>query len=179
MSLLVSDFYRDLLPELAGERLGVDPETDDIRNSCTSALVQAEVDVSGSIHPLPFLIVKAETGQTKKTREVTEASVLHAALCESVRAHKHRPVFLWYPPIVMLKDFRVTKPAAPTSGRDSNSILTEVLGVPERPQAEADQLVQISSLIDDEKYSDAQKAINTLAKKLTENDGGATATCSK
>ena len=39
--------------------------------------------------------------------------------------------------VVVLEDFAVAAPAAGTEGRDSNFILWEVLGVPERPQVRA------------------------------------------
>jgi predicted ATP-binding protein involved in virulence len=73
--------------------------------------------------------------------------------------------------VVMLREFKVQQLSAPVSGRDTNSILTEVLGVSERPETESEELRQISRLIDQEKYADAQQHLELLAKKLTENDG--------
>jgi len=40
--------------------------------------------------------------------------------------------------VVMLREFKVEQLSAPVSGRDTNSILTEVLGVSERPETESE-----------------------------------------
>jgi predicted ATP-binding protein involved in virulence len=73
--------------------------------------------------------------------------------------------------IVALRDFKVEGPSAPTFGRDSNAILTEVLGVSERPATQALQLEQISRLIDEDHYDDAKRELDHLAKQVTERDG--------
>ncbi len=72
--------------------------------------------------------------------------------------------------VVVLEDFAVTSPAANTEGRDSNSILSEVLGVPERPQATLDELQNISRLIDSESLEEASIDVARLAQTLGERD---------
>lgn len=72
--------------------------------------------------------------------------------------------------VVLVKDFQFVHPAAPTAGRDTNAILAEVMGVPERPEPQRDALREVSSLIDEGRYAEAQSRLDALAKALTERD---------
>jgi hypothetical protein len=72
--------------------------------------------------------------------------------------------------VVLLDRFqRATLPAG-TLGRDSNSILAEVMGVPERPEASANRLHEISRMIDAGELPQARQALDELAKQLGEHD---------
>jgi predicted ATP-binding protein involved in virulence len=72
--------------------------------------------------------------------------------------------------VVLLDDFQFFRPAAPTAGRDSNSILWEVLGVDARPHAVVEEIEAISSLLDDAKNDEAKVRLDHLAASLTERD---------
>ena len=52
-----------------------------------------------------------------------------------------------------------------TEGRDTNALIREVFGVPERPQPQLDELCAIRTLIDD-----ARARLDTLAASLSEID---------
>jgi predicted ATP-binding protein involved in virulence len=72
--------------------------------------------------------------------------------------------------VILLDRFKRAELPAGTLGRDSNAILTEVMGVPERPQATADRIHEIAELIDREELPAAREALDTLAKQLGEQD---------
>ncbi|WP_224247774.1 AAA family ATPase [Hyalangium gracile] len=72
--------------------------------------------------------------------------------------------------VVLLDRFqRVSLPAG-TLGRDSNSILSEVMGIPERPEASASRIHDISGMIDSGELPRAREALDELAKQLGEQD---------
>jgi predicted ATP-binding protein involved in virulence len=72
--------------------------------------------------------------------------------------------------VFLVKDFQFVRPGAPTEGRDSNSILEETMGTPERPPEIKAELANIASLIDEEKYGQARDSLDKLAQRLTEQD---------
>ncbi len=72
--------------------------------------------------------------------------------------------------VVLVKDFQFFRPAAPTEGRDTNSILWEVLEVPARPEHTVTELDAISDLLDEGKSTEARERLDQLAKALTERD---------
>ncbi len=72
--------------------------------------------------------------------------------------------------VVLVKDFQFFRPAAPTEGRDSNSILWEVLDVPAHPAHTVNELDAINALLDVGKSEEARKRIDHLAEVLTERD---------
>lgn len=72
--------------------------------------------------------------------------------------------------VMLLEDFQPFSPPAPTEGRDTNSILWEVLGVTARPQETVAELDAIGTMLDDGKYSDARERLDLLAQRLTERD---------
>lgn len=72
--------------------------------------------------------------------------------------------------VYVIKNFQFYRPGAPTEGRDSNSILEEVMGTPERPQDVKEELEKIAALIDNERYADAHKHLDVIAERLTESD---------
>jgi predicted ATP-binding protein involved in virulence len=57
-----------------------------------------------------------------------------------------------------------------TRGRDTNAILREVFGVPERPADEQREVLAIAALIDEERLEDARARLLELAARLTERD---------
>jgi predicted ATP-binding protein involved in virulence len=72
--------------------------------------------------------------------------------------------------VTVVEDFQFYRPAAPTAGRDSNAILSEVLGVPAHPHDVVKEVSAIGDLIDDSKDSEAKERLDRLAEKLTERD---------
>jgi predicted ATP-binding protein involved in virulence len=64
----------------------------------------------------------------------------------------------------------VSEPRAPTAGRDSNAILEEVMGTPERPDKQRDELHRIAVLIDRDQLVAARRAVDRLSDTLTEKD---------
>lgn len=72
--------------------------------------------------------------------------------------------------VICIENFLFVRPGAPTEGRDSNSILEEAMGAPERPENIKQSLAEIGRLIDEEHYPDAKKQLDALAQKISEND---------
>lgn len=72
--------------------------------------------------------------------------------------------------VIVVKDFQCYRPAAPTEGRDSNAILSEVFDVPARPAATVAELDAISDLLDARRYDEAHDRLDRLAAKITERD---------
>jgi predicted ATP-binding protein involved in virulence len=72
--------------------------------------------------------------------------------------------------VILLDRFQRAQPPTGTLGRDSNSILTEVMGVPERPEATAERLQEIARMIDREELPEARRALDELARQLGEHD---------
>ena len=68
--------------------------------------------------------------------------------------------------ILLLDDFHVVHPGVPTDGRDSNAILREVLGVPERPDSVLEEVRRISAMLDESNVADARGPIATLEQQL-------------
>lgn len=71
--------------------------------------------------------------------------------------------------ILLDRGQRVALPAG-TLGRDSNSILAEIMGIPERPQDWANRIHAIAKLIDAGELHQARQALDELAKQLGEHD---------
>ncbi|HEX5750856.1 MAG TPA: AAA family ATPase [Archangium sp.] len=72
--------------------------------------------------------------------------------------------------VILLDRFQRAEPSTGTLGRDSNSILTEVMGVPERPEATAERIQEIARMIDREELPEARRALDELARQLGEHD---------
>lgn len=72
--------------------------------------------------------------------------------------------------VTVVEDFQFYGPDAPTHGRDTNSILTEVLGAPERPTEFRDKLDAISNLIDEDRFAEAHEGLDEVAEIVTERD---------
>jgi predicted ATP-binding protein involved in virulence len=72
--------------------------------------------------------------------------------------------------VILLDRFQRAEPPAGTLGRDSNSILAEVMGVPERPEETARRIHEIARMIDQEELPRARQALDELARQLGEHD---------
>lgn len=72
--------------------------------------------------------------------------------------------------VVLVKDFQFVRPGAPTAGRDSNAILTEAMGTPDRPAAQAAAIESIGALLDEGRHAEARAQLDALALQLTERD---------
>lgn len=72
--------------------------------------------------------------------------------------------------VMILENFRVVEKTPFTYGRDSNSILYELMNVEERPAVVKEDLDKLYRLIDDEKIEEARGEIKRLTEVLGEND---------
>lgn len=72
--------------------------------------------------------------------------------------------------IVVLDGFNATPVTSPTQGRDTNAILREVFGVPERPPEQAQEVLDIVRLIDGDQLDEARTRLAHLAELLSEHD---------
>lgn len=57
-------------------------------------------------------------------------------------------------------------------GKDSNSVLTEIMETSERPDEVADMFAEFDSLMDKGDYNAAENILNELRKILGDNDSG-------
>jgi len=73
--------------------------------------------------------------------------------------------------IVVLDGFDASPVTSPTRGRDTNAILREVFGVPERPPEQAQEVLDIVRLIDGDRLDEARSRLASLAELLSEHDG--------
>jgi len=72
--------------------------------------------------------------------------------------------------VIVLEGAQPFHPAAPTEGRDTNSILAEVFGVSAHPSETIAEINAISDLLDEGKNDEARKRLDALAQRLTERD---------
>jgi len=72
--------------------------------------------------------------------------------------------------VVLLEDFKVVKNTPHTFGRDTNSILYELMGVTQRPDEIQQQIDKVYEWIDDGKKEEAQALLKALSEHLGEND---------
>jgi len=72
--------------------------------------------------------------------------------------------------VFILENFKIVEKTPHTKGRDSNSVLYELLGVEERPKEYKDKLSQLYRLIDDEKFDEAKEILSELTEKFGEHD---------
>ncbi|UQA62733.1 AAA family ATPase [Polyangium aurulentum] len=72
--------------------------------------------------------------------------------------------------VVLLSGFKVVESLPYTEGRDSNAILTELMGVPGRPEDAAAEVDALAHLIDDEDFAAAKRKLRELEKRLGPND---------
>ena len=70
----------------------------------------------------------------------------------------------------LLEDFNVYRGQLPTRGRDSNAILSEVMGVPERPGDIKRRIDSIVQAIDEDRYEAARAELTELAGIVSEHD---------
>lgn len=70
----------------------------------------------------------------------------------------------------VLSSFKLVAPSAATEGRDSNSILAEIMGTGERPEQAKRQIDQISKLIESGHFTDARQKLAALAEKWSESE---------
>jgi hypothetical protein len=73
--------------------------------------------------------------------------------------------------VVVLDGFDALPVASPTRGRDTNAILREVFGTPERPQEQAEEVLRIARLIEGDQLDEARARLALLAELLSEHDG--------
>jgi hypothetical protein len=73
--------------------------------------------------------------------------------------------------IVVIDGFKGRPVTHPTLGRDTNAILREVFGTPERPEAERIEIEAIRALIEDGSFPAARERLDALASRLSEEDG--------
>lgn len=72
--------------------------------------------------------------------------------------------------VVLLDGFAARGLATTTEGRDTNAILRDVFGVPERPQAQRDEVRAIRAMLEEGHIEDARARLEALAAALSEED---------
>jgi predicted ATP-binding protein involved in virulence len=72
--------------------------------------------------------------------------------------------------VILVKDFKFHAPATPTAGRDSNAILSYVMGSTERPEKQLEAIREVSELLDAKKFDVAREKLDALANELSEHD---------
>jgi len=72
--------------------------------------------------------------------------------------------------VFILEDYQLVEVTPHTYGRDSNSILYELMGVKERPNQVQEKINACFALIDEEKIEEAKIKLQELAELLGEND---------
>ena len=85
----------------------------------------------------------------------------------------HSPIVLSQVPkdsVRILEDFEVIKNSSPVEGREANSILDEIMGVPVYPEETQRILDKVDKLVHSREYAQAKDTLNKLAEKLGEHD---------
>ena len=72
--------------------------------------------------------------------------------------------------VILLERFQQAELPAGTLGRDSNAILSEVMGISERPQEWANRIHEVARMVDREELPAARRALDELARQLGEDD---------
>lgn len=72
--------------------------------------------------------------------------------------------------VFILEDFHLVQNRPHTYGRDANSILGEIMGVPERPKDVEDLIRTASRLVDEERLDEARTALKKLAAVVGDED---------
>lgn len=72
--------------------------------------------------------------------------------------------------ILILEDYKIVENTPFTYGRDSNSILYDLMNVEERPKKVKKELDKLYRLIDAEKVEEARMELKKLANALGEDD---------
>jgi predicted ATP-binding protein involved in virulence len=85
----------------------------------------------------------------------------------------HSPLVLSQLPkesVRIVENFKVVESEAFVEGREANSIMAELMGVPVFPELTAQSIEEIERLTESEKYEEARGRLNQLAQKLGRND---------
>ena len=85
----------------------------------------------------------------------------------------HSPIVLSQVPkeaVRLLNNFEVIENQNPVEGREANSILAEVMGIPVFPDETQEALNEIDALIEAECYQEARGRLEELSDKLGEHD---------
>jgi hypothetical protein len=72
--------------------------------------------------------------------------------------------------ILILEDYKIVEKTPFTYGRDSNSILYDLMNVEERPAKVKEEIDKLYHLIDAEKVDEARMELEKLANVLGEDD---------
>jgi predicted ATP-binding protein involved in virulence len=73
--------------------------------------------------------------------------------------------------VVLIEDGRIYTESPHTRGRDTSSILSDLMGVSRHPPEVEDRLHRIAVLIDEEQLDAARRAVDELARDLGDDDG--------
>ncbi|MBI5516303.1 MAG: AAA family ATPase [Deltaproteobacteria bacterium] len=163
-----------------GEELSVEQLSDGERNLLTLAGdIARRLAIANPAHPAPreaeavVLVDEIELHLHPRWQREAVGALRRAFPGVQFVLTTHSPQVLSTVPseaVVLVRDFQVYAPPAPTEGRDSNAILGEVLGVAERPEAMAARLREVVDLIDVERLAEARSRLDALAGELTERD---------
>jgi len=105
-------------------------------------------------------------------REILPALATTFPGCQII-ATTHSPQVLSRVPrdaVLLLSRFQVIKRIPFTEGRDSNAILSELMGVPERPEDAARAVDELARAIDEEDVPRAQRELAKLEERLGPHD---------
>jgi len=72
--------------------------------------------------------------------------------------------------VFVLENFQILEHHPHTYGRDANSILGEVMGLPERPKDIEELIRKASQLVDEERLDEAKQALKELTNTLGDDD---------
>ncbi|MFZ5785067.1 MAG: AAA family ATPase [Acidobacteriota bacterium] len=89
----------------------------------------------------------------------------------------HSPIVLAHVPrecVRLLEDFKVYTPPAHTKGRDANSLLVELFGMPVWPEESRKQIEKVANLIDEENLDEARAELARLSEMIGEQDAEVT-----
>lgn len=85
----------------------------------------------------------------------------------------HSPLVLSQLPkesVRIVENFKILKSEAYVEGREANSIMAELMGVPVFPDSTAESIAEIEQLAEAEEYEKARAKLDRLAEKLGQND---------
>lgn len=106
-------------------------------------------------------------------REVVPRLLATFPRCQLVATTHSAPVLgrLDRRSVVLIEDGRIYTEGPHTRGRDTSSILSDLMGVSRHPTEVEERLHQISMLIDEERLDAARQAVDELAEDLGDADG--------
>lgn len=136
-------------------------------------LSQLDPEIASSPQAATVVIDEVELHLHPKWQRAIVPSLLRAFPACQFIVTTHSPQVIGsisHSSVLILEDFALYSSSIPTHGRDSNAILEEIMGAPERDDASQEQLRKIARLLDDGELDAARPAIDELADRWGEDD---------